>query len=35
MGCGLCADICTQDACSLARNERRGIPLDLDDLASL
>lgn len=32
MGCGLCVDRCKQGAFSLARDERKGIPLDIDDL---
>ncbi|MEW6555364.1 MAG: 4Fe-4S binding protein [Actinomycetota bacterium] len=32
MGCGLCVDVCKQGACGLARDERKGIPLDLDNL---
>ena len=33
MGCGLCADGCEQGAFSLVRDERKGIPLDIEELA--
>lgn len=32
MGCGVCVDACPQDALSLARDSRKGIPLELDAL---
>lgn len=32
MGCGLCVDRCKQGAFSLVRDERKGIPLDIDEL---
>ncbi len=32
MGCGLCVDRCEQEAVSLVRDERKGIPLDIDEL---
>lgn len=33
MGCGICESQCTVDAVTLARDERRGIPLDVRALA--
>jgi Pyruvate/2-oxoacid:ferredoxin oxidoreductase delta subunit len=33
MGCGLCADGCEQEAFSLVRDGRKGIPLDIAELA--
>jgi ferredoxin len=32
MGCGLCVDRCEQKAISPVRDERKGVPLDIDDL---
>jgi ferredoxin len=32
MGCGICVDRCQQGAMSLARDERKGVPLELDVL---
>lgn len=32
MGCGLCVDECKQGAFALVRDERKGIPFDLDEL---
>ncbi|MBN2025731.1 MAG: 4Fe-4S binding protein [Actinobacteria bacterium] len=33
MGCGLCVDRCKQDAMSLVLDERKGVPLDIDELS--
>ena len=33
MGCGLCADTCKEGAFSLVRDERKGIPFDVAELA--
>lgn len=33
MGCGLCVDQCKQDAFSLARDERKGAPFDVEELS--
>jgi ferredoxin len=33
MGCGLCVDRCKQEAVSLVRDERKGIPMDVEELA--
>ncbi len=32
MGCGVCVDVCPQGALSLARDERKGLPLELNSL---
>jgi len=32
MGCGVCVSQCPQEAMSLVRDERRGVPLELDEL---
>ena len=32
MGCGVCVDVCQQDALRLVRDERKGIPLDMRSL---
>ena len=34
MGCGVCVGQCTHGALTLARDERKGIPLDVRSLAS-
>ena len=35
MGCGLCVDKCEQEALSLVRDERKGIPFDVEELEPL
>ena len=32
LGCGLCVDTCKENAISLVRDERKGIPLDVAEL---
>lgn len=34
MGCGVCVDTCPQDALSLVRDERKGIPLEINTLSA-
>jgi ferredoxin len=34
MGCGVCVDHCLQDALALVRDERKGLPLDMQALLS-
>ena len=34
MGCGVCVSQCPNDALSLTRDERKGIPLDVKALQS-
>jgi len=33
MGCGLCVERCKQEAMSLVQDERKGVPLDIDQLS--
>jgi ferredoxin len=35
MGCGVCASACPQGAMTLVRDEKRGVPLELDELMRL
>lgn len=34
MGCGVCVDQCAMEAMSLVRDERKGIPLDVRQIAT-
>lgn len=33
MGCGICVELCPNEAISLARDEKKGVPLDVRLLA--